>query len=75
MANILNMDNLSRLAHANANNEPVARRAAIDKSVERVRKLMATISWDVKYTQWLHQILMENLSKSYLAIYLDMLQV
>ncbi|RZB39517.1 KAT8 regulatory NSL complex subunit 3 [Asbolus verrucosus] len=74
MVNILNSDHLARLAHTNLHNEPVARRIIIDKSVERVRRLMATVSWDTKYTQWLHQLLIDNLSKQYLAAYLDILQ-
>ena len=75
MSSILNSDHLARLAHTDSHNEPVARRVTIDKSVERVRRLMATVSWDPKYTQWLHQILIDHLSTQYLASYLDILQV
>ncbi|XP_063909599.1 KAT8 regulatory NSL complex subunit 3 isoform X4 [Zophobas morio] len=74
MSSILNSDHLARLAHTDSHNEPVARRVTIDKSVERVRRLMATVSWDPKYTQWLHQILIDHLSTQYLASYLDILQ-
>jgi regulatory NSL complex subunit 3 len=75
IVNILNNDHLARLAHTKSHNEPVARRVTIDKSVERVRRLMATVFWDSKYTQWLHQLLIDNLSTQYLAAYLDILQV
>lgn len=75
MVHILNCDHLARLAHAGASNEPVLRRVTIDKSVKRMRRLMACVSWDVKLTQWLHQLLMDNLSTQYLASYLDILQV
>ncbi|XP_064212567.1 KAT8 regulatory NSL complex subunit 3 isoform X5 [Tribolium castaneum] len=74
VVNILNADHLARLAHSDSSNEAIARRVTIDKSVERMRRLMATVSWDPKYTQWLHQILIDHLSTSYLAAYLDILQ-
>lgn len=75
MVNILNSDHLARLTCLNSNKEAVSRRLIIDKSVSRVRKLMATVWWNPKYTQWLHQILIDNLSQAYLAAYLDILQV
>lgn len=75
MVNILNSDHLARLACAGVSNEPIIRRTVIDKSVKRVRRLMATVSWDTKLTQWLHQLLIDNLSTQYLAAYLDILQV
>ncbi|XP_044260037.1 KAT8 regulatory NSL complex subunit 3 isoform X6 [Tribolium madens] len=74
VVSILNADHLARLAHSNSHNEAIARRVTIDKSVERMRRLMATVSWDPKYTQWLHQILIDHLNTSYLAAYLDILQ-
>lgn len=72
---ILNTDRLARLTCAGSPNEPVLRRIAIDKSVNRMRRLMVTVSWNPFYTQWLHEILSNHLSTSYLAIYLDILQV
>lgn len=75
MVNILNSDYIARLAYAGMHNEPVLRRTVIEKSVKRFRHLMATISWDSKVTQWLHQLLLDHLSTKYLSIYLDILQV
>lgn len=75
MVQILNSDYLARLTFSNSNKEAVNRRLIIDKSVSRVRKLMATILWNSKTTQWLHQVLIDHLSQAYLAIYLDILQV
>lgn len=75
MVNILNSDHMARLACSGVHNEPILRRTIIDKSVKRVRRLMATISWEPKLTQWLHQLLIDNLSTQYLAAYLDILQV
>lgn len=66
---------MARLAYTGSWNEPILRRAVIDKSVQRVRGLMASISWDTRLTQWLHTLLIEHLSTSYLAAYLDILQV
>ncbi|CAG9857675.1 unnamed protein product [Phyllotreta striolata] len=74
MVNILNSFNLSKLAYENSSNEPLLRRTIIDKAVQRVRRLLASVLWDSKLTQWLHQILIENLGPHYLAFYLDILQ-
>lgn len=75
MVNILNSDHLARLAYSEMHNEPILRRTIIDKSEKRVRHLMASILWDPKLTQWLHHVLIDHLSTSYLASYLDILQV
>ncbi|GLV31125.1 Reduction in Cnn dots 1 [Carabus blaptoides fortunei] len=74
MIKILNSDRMARLAYTGSWNEPILRRAVIDKSVQRVRGLMASISWDTRLTQWLHTLFIEHLSTSYLAAYLDILQ-
>lgn len=66
---------MARLAYTGVWNEPVLRRTVVEKSVKRLRRLFASISWDIKLVQWLHYLLLENLSKNYLAAYLDMLQV
>ncbi|KAK9871346.1 hypothetical protein WA026_011612 [Henosepilachna vigintioctopunctata] len=71
---ILNNHHLAKLASRGSDYEAISRRTAIDKSVQRVRRLMATVSWEPKMTQWLHQLLIDNLSTDYLAIYLDILQ-
>lgn len=74
MVKILNSDRLARLAHTDAYHEPVLRRIAIDKSVKRIRHLFSTISWNPRLTQWLHQLLIDNLCTEYLGAYFDMLQ-
>lgn len=75
MVNILNSFNLSKLAYSGSQNEPLLRRTVIDKAVQRIRRLLASVLWDPKLTQWLHQILIDNLGPHYLACYLDILQV
>lgn len=75
MVNILNADQMARLAYTGVWNEPVLRRTVIEKSVKRLRRLFASVFCDIKHVQWLHYLLLENLSKSYLAAYLDILQV
>ncbi|XP_044735628.1 mucin-6 isoform X3 [Chrysoperla carnea] len=74
MLRILQNDRLGRLVYSNSWNEPVLRRAVIDKSAKRARYLLSSIYWEQKLTQWLHNLLVENLSGAYLTCYLDILQ-
>lgn len=74
VARILDYDLLARLANKECQHEPILRRSAIDKSVSRFRQALANVSWEPKITQWLHGLLMDHLSTSYMAVYLDILQ-
>ncbi|KAK4318834.1 hypothetical protein Pmani_010156 [Petrolisthes manimaculis] len=71
---ILDSDRLGRLALKNTHNEPVTRRALVDKTSAKFRQVLARVNWDSKLTQWVHSILLQHLSLSYLAAYLDILQ-
>jgi len=63
------------MAYFGLKNEPVLRRALIDKAVQRVRRLFNSISYEVKLLQWIHQLLLDNLDQQNLSSYLDILQV
>jgi regulatory NSL complex subunit 3 len=68
-------EHLARLAYEGNPSEPVLRRSSLDLTAQRVRQALTKICWDGKLTQWLHAVLIDNLSLEYLAIYLDVLQV
>lgn len=73
---VLDYDRLARLAYSDIKkHECVHRRTIIDKSSERMRKALSSVAWETVLVQWIHNILMENLPPSYLAAYLDIMQV
>ncbi|XP_064465855.1 KAT8 regulatory NSL complex subunit 3-like [Ornithodoros turicata] len=74
IAKILNSDRLAHLSYENVTNEPILRRLAVDTAALKFRQVFALFGWDMKLLQWLHGILMEKTSLSYLAVYLDILQ-
>lgn len=71
---ILDTDQLARMASKEKQHEAVLRRVTVDTSVSRLRQALASIAWDSQITQWLHGLLMDHLSPKYLASYLDILQ-
>ena len=71
---ILDADRLGRLALADTIDEPVRRRALVDKTASKFRQMLGRVSWDMRLTHWLHSLLINHLSTSYLSIYLDILQ-
>lgn len=73
---MLHAERLSRLAFKEVGDkEPILRRASLDKTACRIRRIFGEFLWDTKLTQWLHSMLNESLNTDYLAIYLDVLQV
>ncbi|KAL8566033.1 hypothetical protein ACOMHN_062762 [Nucella lapillus] len=71
---ILQADRCARLALESAGNEPIARRQVVDKTAKRLRQTLASVGWDMEVVQWLHQLILDNVSVHYLACYLDALQ-
>ncbi|EDV20096.1 uncharacterized protein TRIADDRAFT_32527 [Trichoplax adhaerens] len=70
----INSCRLAKLACETTANEPILRRNCIDKAARNVRQIFALIRWDPKLLLWLHTLLMDNLSTTYLSDYLDILQ-
>ncbi|XP_070068329.1 uncharacterized protein Rcd1 isoform X3 [Drosophila takahashii] len=71
---ILDQDQLARLANDKRQHEAIHRRVSADKSASRLRKVLASVAWETRITQWIHALLMDHLSPSYMASYLDILQ-
>lgn len=71
---ILHADQLARLAHTNQANESIHRRIGVDKTAKRFRQVLASVLWDLKMIQWLHNTLCDHLPLEYLASYMDVLQ-
>lgn len=72
---ILNSDRLARSSYVNRENELILRRNLTEKTSSKFRYLFAaTGSWDLNLLNWLHLTLAENLSNSFLQIYLDAMQ-
>ncbi|XP_050743819.1 uncharacterized protein LOC108036912 isoform X6 [Drosophila biarmipes] len=71
---ILDQDQLARLANDKRQHEPIHRRVSADKSASRLRKVLASVAWETRITQWIHALLMEHLPPSYMASYLEILQ-
>ena len=71
----LHSEHFSRLAYEKNSAEAVLRRNSLDLTSQKVRKELSKVCWDGKLTQWLHGVLIDNLSHHYLSIYLDVLQV
>ncbi|KAK0183455.1 hypothetical protein PV327_001495 [Microctonus hyperodae] len=72
--NIFHSERLSRLSRTNCAMEVFQRRSSVDTSSKRFREILASTGWDWRIIQWLHTSLINNLSKEYLVIYLDILQ-
>lgn len=74
VSNILDYDQLARLAVSGRPNEGVIRRCSIDKSVARMRLALASVHWNTDLTQWLNLTMFTYLPPTYMASYLDILQ-
>ena len=71
---ILHADRLARLTLKGHTQEAIQRRLLTDKTARRFRQKLASVMWDTKTTQWLHNTLTDVLPKPYLASYIDVLQ-
>lgn len=74
VSNILDYDQLARLAVKDRSNEGIIRRCSTDKSVARMRLALASVHWNTELTQWLNSIMFTYLPPTYMASYLDILQ-
>ncbi|KAF2365030.1 Alpha/Beta hydrolase fold [Trinorchestia longiramus] len=72
---ILDGERLARLACAGVQHEPARRRALLDRSASKFRRLLSgECRWELSLCRWLHNTLLHTLSSSYLISYLDILQ-
>ncbi|XP_050483776.1 KAT8 regulatory NSL complex subunit 3 [Bombus huntii] len=71
---ILNSERLTRLAKVSSSIEPIYRRTSVDTAARRFRETLASVGWDWRLAQWLHNLLFDHLPQEYLGIYLDILQ-
>ncbi|XP_071866848.1 reduction in Cnn dots 1 [Bombus fervidus] len=71
---ILNSERLTRLAKVDSSIEPIYRRTSVDTAARRFRETLASVGWDWRLAQWLHNLLFDHLPQEYLGIYLDILQ-
>ena len=71
---VLHADQLARLALKGIHNEPVQKRLIVDKTAKRLRIVLASVLWESRLTQWLHDMLCDNLPLEYLVSYVDAVQ-
>ncbi len=64
---VLHTHRLAMLAQKGVVNETIFCRLAVDKTAKRIRQVLASVLWDSKVTQWLHNTLCDNLPREYLA--------
>ncbi|XP_059477401.1 KAT8 regulatory NSL complex subunit 3 [Neocloeon triangulifer] len=66
---------MAQLALNGRPNEAVQKKLAIDTAARRVRRAMASATWDIRLTHWLHNLLLDHLPASIFAVYLEILRV
>ncbi|XP_018025001.1 uncharacterized threonine-rich GPI-anchored glycoprotein PJ4664.02 [Hyalella azteca] len=72
---ILDGERLARLACSGVKHEPARRRALLDRSASKFRRLLSgECRWEMSLCQWLHSSLLHSLTSPYLIAYLDILQ-
>ncbi|XP_065338932.1 KAT8 regulatory NSL complex subunit 3 [Cloeon dipterum] len=76
--NVVKAIHEAHMAHMALNgrqNESVLMKLATDTAARRVRRAMASATWDIRLTNWLHKLLLDNLPSSIFAVYLEILRV
>jgi regulatory NSL complex subunit 3 len=66
---------LAQLALTGRPNEAIQKKLAVDTAARRVRRAMASATWDIRLTHWLHNLLQEYMPPSIFAVYLEVLRV
>lgn len=73
---VLNADRLARLSYVDRENELILRKNLTEKTSSKFRYLFAAVgSWDFSLLNWLHLTLADNLTSSFLQIYVDAIQL
>ena len=66
---------LAQLALTGRSNEAIQKKLAVDTAARRMRRAMASATWDIRLTHWLHNLLQEHLPPTIFAVYLEVLRV
>ncbi|RWS13535.1 KAT8 regulatory NSL complex subunit 3-like protein [Dinothrombium tinctorium] len=72
---ILQSDRLARLSYESLPNEMILKKNLMDRTCNKFRHLFASVSWDFNILCWLHSLLSEHVSGTFLLSYHEAMQI